>query len=99
MRSDQMHTADDKLHDPASTRISILLFGPLARHANRDSIDLHWREGITAGAIIADLRRTYPDITAMIDSCRLAVNHDFAGAETPISPSDELALIGFVSGG
>jgi len=31
--------------------------------------------------------------------CRLAVNHAFAGDDTPIRESDEVALIGLVSGG
>ena len=33
------------------------------------------------------------------ESCRLAVNHEFAEADTRLDPGDELALIPPVSGG
>ncbi|MBM4114158.1 MAG: MoaD/ThiS family protein, partial [Phycisphaerae bacterium] len=32
-------------------------------------------------------------------SARLAVNHEFAAFDRPISPEDEVALIAMVSGG
>ncbi|GIW71893.1 MAG: hypothetical protein KatS3mg102_1435 [Planctomycetota bacterium] len=52
----------------------------------------------TAGAVLAVLR-AHPRLGAVAASSRLAVNHTFAAADTPIVPGDELALIPPVGGG
>jgi len=80
-------------------RVNILLFGPLSQTASSDSVALDVEgESTTAGAVLQELAAT-PWFPRGLGACRLAVNHAFANDDTPIRASDEVALIGMVSGG
>jgi len=81
-------------------KVEVRLFAILREHAGSDSIPLELAEGATvadalerlgAEPSLADLLRRLP--------VRLAVNRDYATAETPLRASDELALIPPISGG
>lgn len=54
---------------------------------------------LESGADSAALMEALQSKGAPVEHCRLAVNRAFVSATTPISPSDELALIPPVSGG
>lgn len=80
--------------------VEVRLFAVLREQAGTNSIPLELDEGATvadalerlgAEPSLADLLRRLP--------VRIAVNRDYATAETPLRPSDELALIPPVSGG
>jgi len=80
--------------------VEVRLFAILRQRAGSDSISLQLDEGATVGDALerlgaepslADLLRRLP--------VRVAVNRDYATAETPLRASDELALIPPVSGG
>lgn len=80
-------------------RVNILLFGPLSQAASSDAVSLDIQgETTTAGDVLQALRAAswFP---RGLGTCRLAVNHAFADDATPIRASDEVALIGMVSGG
>ncbi len=80
-------------------RVNILLFGPLSQAASSVAVSLDVQgETTTAGEVLQALRAT-PWFPPHLRACRLAVNHAFADDATPIRASDEVALIGMVSGG
>ena len=47
----------------------------------------------------ARLGECEPRLASLLPACRLAVNCQFAADDQPITQDDEIALIGFVSGG
>lgn len=53
----------------------------------------------TAASVLQALGEHIPELSDSLRTSRLAVNHEFASAEQPIRPGDEVALIGMVSGG
>jgi len=82
-------------------KIRVLLFGPYADAVGADALTVAFpeRNEVTTPEILAALRREAPSIAAALPSARLAVNERFADFEQRVSESDEVALIGLVSGG
>lgn len=75
------------------TRLTVRLFGPLAQRAGAEAVLVEVpSEAPTCAQVLAAL-------PAELAGHRLAVNHEYASADTKISEADELALIGMVSGG
>ena len=58
---------------------------------------------LPAHATVADLRQALganlPNLTKLLDHCRVAVNHDFVDDSQVLTPTDEVAVIPPVSGG
>lgn len=80
--------------------IDVLLFGPQAAIANRDRVTVEIADGsATTASVMEALRHTLPKLAPTLDQSRLAVNHAYAGTNDVVSESDEVALIGMVSGG
>lgn len=81
-------------------RATVKLFGPLADRFGADHVhvDLAHNQP-TCAAILEALPAAAPALAGSITGCRLAVNHAFAPPHHTINPSDEIALIGMVSGG
>lgn len=81
--------------------IETLLFGPAADAAGADRITLSLPERATVGDALAAIGRDYPALAPAVQGAggRLAVNHEYAGADHPLAPGDEVALISLVSGG
>lgn len=81
-------------------RVTIKLFGPEATAAGRRELPVEFD---AAQATCEDLRgaiaQQHPDLADQLTACRFAVNHAFADESTRISETDEIALIGQVSGG
>jgi len=81
-------------------RVTIKLFGPEATAAGRRELPV---ELDAAQPTCKNLRRAigqqYPDLAEKLTACRFAVNHEFADESMSISETDEIALIGQVSGG
>lgn len=81
-------------------RVEVLLFGPMAERAGRASVAVDVAGGaVTVAGIRDELIRAQPELAQALIGCRLAVNHTFGSEETKIHPGDEVAVIGFVSGG
>lgn len=77
----------------------VLLFGAEAAAAGAKAVDVD----IDADAVSADdlkdhLAAAYPALSGL-PSCRLAVNQRFVNGTDKVAPTDEIALIGPVSGG
>ena len=56
-------------------------------------------EHVTCAELRARLGECEPRLASLLPACRLAVNCQFAADDQPITQDDEIALIGFVSGG
>lgn len=81
-------------------RVDVLLFGPLADAAGADRVRVDLpNDQATANGVLAALHEAHPALRSGLGGCRLAVNHAFAQGPTPIRESDEVALIGLISGG
>lgn len=80
--------------------VSVKLFGPLNRAAGRPEVTVPLdRPAPTCAMLRAELARQEPCLAPLLAGCRFAVNHEFAVEERPLAAGDEIALIGFVSGG
>jgi molybdopterin converting factor small subunit len=83
----------------------VLIFGRAAKAAGGDRVrvTISPRRGeagrATAGEVLSAMAEQFPQLEFALLGARLAVNHSFAGAETPVGPGDELALISLVAGG
>jgi molybdopterin converting factor subunit 1 len=83
--------------DPFAVRV--LLFAHARELAGADSVVV----SLAMSATVADLRAVlavrHPALASLLARSALAVNHAFADNATPLSASDEIALIPPVSGG
>jgi MoaE-MoaD fusion protein len=80
--------------------VHVRLFAILREHAGTDRLELRLRPQATVADALDALGRTGPlaELLARLP-VRMAVNRDYATAETTLEPEDELALIPPVSGG
>lgn len=78
----------------------VKLFGPVAKTAGATSAEIMATEpDMEVRQLIESLCHQKPLIAPMVRSSRIARNHSFAGENERVSFTDELALIGMVSGG
>lgn len=77
----------------------MLLFGPAAAAIGADRVMVRVPEGATCGEILASLGESEPRLRGLAAGARLAVNHEFAGADRVVRGGEEIALIAMVSGG
>ena len=81
-------------------RIQIKLFGPEAAAAGTRVVPLDIPgEQATPRAIRHVALQRYPQLREQLTACRFAVNHEFVSDDFSIHETDEVALIGRVSGG
>jgi MoaE-MoaD fusion protein len=80
--------------------VTVRLFAILRERAGRDAVEIDLPEGATVADAFERLGAT-PGLAGLLDRLpvRMAVNREYAGAATPISAGDELALIPPISGG
>ncbi len=80
--------------------VHIKLFGPLSRAVGQPEVTVPLRRAAPTCAMLrAELAEREPRLAQLLSGCRFAVNREFAAEERPIAAGDEIALIGFVSGG
>src|SRR6476659_639362 len=84
----------------ATMIVRVRLFAILRERAGCDSVELELEEGATVADAIERLSRREPlaDLFARMPMT-LAVNRDYAAAETRLQAEDELALVPPISGG
>jgi MoaE-MoaD fusion protein len=80
-------------------RVRILLFGILKDITGKASDTLELREGATVADLLSQFERQIPRIKDSLSSLAVAVNQQYAGAETELKSEDEVALLPPVSGG
>lgn len=81
--------------------LDVLLFGPHADAAKQSSIRVTLPADCTptADSVLARLAEQHPGLRGLLGSAVLAVNCSHVPGDTPVGESDELAVIGMVSGG
>ncbi|QDT35869.1 MoaD/ThiS family protein [Stratiformator vulcanicus] len=83
-----------------SSTLTVLVFGPQARMVKGETLIVpHQGLPTTAGSILTNIGEHFPPLRPSLSRSKLAVNHEIADADTIIDGSEELALIGLVSGG
>ncbi len=78
---------------------SVRLFGPFAQTLGQDHISVQLADAATVADLRKCLAEAAPTLAPMLAGSRIAVNHAFAREDQTLGPSDEIALIGLVSGG
>jgi len=79
--------------------LEVFIFGASAMQVRHDRVAVTVSDAPTAAEVLAALAKQHPVLNVEGIAARLAVNHTFATAETPIRPGDEVALIALVCGG
>ncbi|MBI4868935.1 MAG: molybdopterin converting factor subunit 1 [Candidatus Wallbacteria bacterium] len=80
--------------------VQVKLFAVLRDRFGAESVEAELPPGgTTAGRLLAELSRRYPDQARHLSVCRVAVNRRFAVEDDPVGATDEVALIPPVSGG
>lgn len=81
--------------------VSVRLFGSQARMVNRDRVEIELPETEPTCARLREaLAEAAPQLDGSLAGSRFAVNYEYVVDErTQIQASDEVALIGMVSGG
>lgn len=79
--------------------VKVLLFGPYAAALGARECMVRLGGDHSCAGVLAGLAAEQPELSRLLPGARLAINGEFAAAERPVTASDELALIGLVSGG
>jgi molybdopterin converting factor subunit 1 len=79
--------------------IVVRLFAAAREMAGGSEALVELPAGATVGALRRELGRQYPPLAALAERSLVAVNAEYAGEESRVSPEDEVALIPPVSGG
>jgi molybdopterin converting factor small subunit len=78
----------------------VKLFGPMGQAAGQAELSVSVEgQAPTCAALRARIGACEPRLAGLLDGCRFAVNGQFAAEEESLAEGDEIALIGFVSGG
>jgi molybdopterin converting factor small subunit len=78
----------------------VKLFGPMSQAVGQGELSISLQgDGATCAALRATLFAAEPRLAGLLDGCRFAVNGRFAAEGHMLAEGDEIALIGFVSGG
>ncbi|MGA8436784.1 MAG: molybdopterin converting factor subunit 1 [Candidatus Sulfotelmatobacter sp.] len=80
-------------------RVRVLFFGMLQDLAGKSNDTLDLREGATVRDVLAHCASQIPRLKDVTASLAIAVNQQYAGAETALNSGDEVALLPPVSGG
>jgi molybdopterin converting factor small subunit len=80
-------------------QIQVLMFAAAREAAQSDSLCLEVTDGACAKDVLDAIATNLPSISALVPSCRLAIDGEYVSPKTMIDPSRELALIPPVSGG
>jgi len=80
-------------------QVRVLLFAALAERIGRREITVSLAEPATVHSLLAEIARSYPEVAALLDSCFVSVNQEYAPPAAAIAADDEVAILPPVSGG
>ncbi len=80
-------------------RVTVRFFATLRDRAGVEQAEIELADGATVAALLKHLSETYPRLTPALRTSIVAINHDYAFAEDPLSDGDEVGLFPPVSGG
>lgn len=84
---------------PLAMQIRIRFFAIARERAGVSELMMDLADGSTVSDAAEMIRRRFPDLREVLPRCALALNRDYAPAETKLHENDELAIIPPVSGG
>jgi molybdopterin converting factor subunit 1 len=79
--------------------IHVRLFAIFREMVGMDHIALELPAGSTVSDLIQELSQRWPNLRSILKRSAIAVNQEYASAQRPLMPGDEVALIPPVSGG
>lgn len=79
--------------------LQIRLFATLKDRAGSGRITISLEEPATVQTLLDEVTAVYPNLAPILATTLVSVNKNFAAADTPITPGDEVALFPPVSGG
>jgi molybdopterin converting factor small subunit len=79
--------------------VKVLLFGAARLTVGREHVVVDAGQAPTCRAVLTELGAAYPALRPIAGVGRLAVNSEFASGDQQVRSTDEVALIGLVSGG
>jgi MoaE-MoaD fusion protein len=82
-----------------SMRVRVLFFGGLKDLAGKSSDLLELPDGALVRDVLAHYLAQVPEMRELVAALAVAVNQEYAGAETGLKSGDEVALLPPVSGG
>ena len=77
----------------------VLFFGVLKEIAGKSADEIDVRDGASVRDVLLHYQSQIPQLQASLSSIALAVNQQYAGADTKLKANDEIALLPPVSGG
>jgi molybdopterin converting factor subunit 1 len=80
-------------------KLKLLYFAHLAERAGTREETREFPPGANAGELRALIEAAHPKLKGALATCRVAVDEEFAGDETPLRDGQTVALIPPVSGG
>ncbi|MFK8114651.1 MAG: MoaD/ThiS family protein [Rubripirellula sp.] len=75
------------------------MFAAARDAAGADSITVDVEDNARAAEVIEAIGKAVPEISGLLNACRLAVDCTYATADMPVQSASEVALIPPVSGG
>ena len=93
-----MQRRSDRVFKLIDMTVKVLAFGIVKDIFSGAATEVQTEGGITAAGLKALLEERYPRLQ-QLSSCLMAVNNEYAAADTVIGEKDEIALIPPVSGG
>jgi molybdopterin converting factor subunit 1 len=79
--------------------IHVRLFAIFREMVGMDHIALELPAGSTVSDLIQELSLRWPNLRSILKRSAIAINQEYASAQRPLMPGDEVALIPPVSGG
>ena len=79
--------------------VSVRLFAVARDRVGNEQVEVDLDEGATVADLRRRLSQDWPQLDDLWPYCLLAVNEEYATAQTPISAEDTIACIPPVSGG
>jgi len=67
--------------------------------ADANSVGNESAASVTVDCVVQALEQQFPELQSLLPSCRIAVDCEYVGPESRVSPRAEVALIPPVSGG
>lgn len=80
-------------------QVQVLLFASLAEAAAVDRVTVEVDPSVSSREFLSCVADAVPELAGRLDGVRVAVDHQFRGADEAVLPGDEIALIPPVSGG
>lgn len=80
-------------------KVRILFFASLKDITGENAVDLELEENATVESVKIKITSIYPKLEPLLNFVRIAINQEFAEAESVINNGDELAFLPPVSGG